>query len=587
MPETAFNLLHSATAHGALHDSGERFDPPRCHPNTRVAVLDRIMIWVEGGEDGEEAQIMWIFGPVGTGKSAIAQTIAERCLAASLLLAAFFFSRSDPTRNHPKSLVATLAYQLRAKIFGFEDLIGNSISQDPLIFTKSFETQLLTLIIKPLQTMASSGAFKDESSPQLIIIDGLDECQDSAAQSNIVAVISRALQSYKIPLKILIASRPEQPISFAFNSINHTNLITRLPLDDTYLPQRDIRILLEDKLNHIKATHPMKAYIPASWPTQQTIDRLVERSSGQFIYVSTLVKFISSIRHRPTDRLEIALGLHPPRRQLPFVELDALYTQILASVEDIEATLQVLSYVILTPTYSCCYVSNVEQFFDLPVGEVYLILSELEGVVIKISPAGSHGYYEDIISIQHASFTEFLFDALRSKEFFINSMECHTSLAIHCLRNLMKPGEFIRYIMFQIFMRVITGCTDSAFYDSYDDLNYYLSKANPTPELHNSIREFSFQSLIERKQGPATNKEFLSIFVPKFLSNIESLVRLCLGFASKTRVLTRVVQQGFEDANELCARYRMSVEHHKVEVEVNGASALEEQSWAMWAPPPA
>ena len=182
------------------------------------------------------------------------------------------------------------------------------------------------------------------------MINGLDECYDSAAQSNIVAVISQALQNYKIPLKILIASRPEQPISFAFNSINHTHLTTRLPLDDAYLPQRDIRVLLERKFNHIKATHPMKVCIPASWPTQQTLDKLVERLSRQFIYFSTLVTFISSIRRCPTDRLAIALGLHPPRRQLPFVELNALYTQILSSVEDIEATMQVLSYVILTPT---------------------------------------------------------------------------------------------------------------------------------------------------------------------------------------------------------------------------------------------
>ncbi|KIM35380.1 hypothetical protein M413DRAFT_449767 [Hebeloma cylindrosporum] len=522
----AFDLLYNATAYSALHNSGERFDPPRCHPNTRVAVLDRIMIWAEGHENGEEAQIIWMFGPVGTGKSAIAQTIAERCLAAGLLLAAFFFSRSDATRNHPGSLVATLAYQIRTHIVGFEDLIESYISQDPLIFTKSFETQLLALIIKPLQTMSASGGLQDidKASPQLIIIDGLDECRDSDAQSNIIAVISRALQNHKIRLKILIASRPEQSISFAFNSLNHTNLTTRLPLDNTYLPQRDIRILLEDKFNRIKATHPMKAYIPASWPTPQTIDNLVERSSGQFIYVSTLVNFISSIRHRPTDRLEIALGLHPPRRQLPFVELDALYAQILSSVEDIEATLKILSYVILSPFHYQNYVSCIENFFDLPDGEVYLTLSELEGVVIKISPSGSHGYYYDCISVQHASFTEFIFDALRSKEFFINSTESHTSFAIQCLRNLTK-----------------SGCAVTAFRDSFNSLNYYLSKANPTPDLRSAIYDLSLESIIKRRGG--ADKQFSSVFVPGFLSNIESL--------------------GFKDANELCSKHRMWIEHQK------------------------
>ena len=72
------------------------------------------------------------------------------------VLAALFCPRSDPTCNHPGSQVATLAYQSRPKIPGFEDLIEKSILQDSLIFIKSFETQLLTLI-EPLHTMVALG----------------------------------------------------------------------------------------------------------------------------------------------------------------------------------------------------------------------------------------------------------------------------------------------------------------------------------------------------------------------------------------------------------------------------------------------
>ena len=46
----------------------------------------------------------------------------------------------------------------------------------------------------------------------------------------------------------------------------------------------------------------------------------------------------------------------------------------------------------------------------------------------------------------------------------------------------------------------------SAFRDSYDVLNYYLSKESPTPDLHNAIRDFSFKYVIERKDRFATDK---------------------------------------------------------------------------------
>ena len=69
------DLLFEASAPGAFHDSGERFDPPKCHPNTRIHILTKIMDWVVG-EVGWDEFIMWLHGPAGAGKSAIAQTIA-------------------------------------------------------------------------------------------------------------------------------------------------------------------------------------------------------------------------------------------------------------------------------------------------------------------------------------------------------------------------------------------------------------------------------------------------------------------------------------------------------------------------------
>jgi hypothetical protein len=69
--------------------------------------------------------------------------------------------------------------------------------------------------------------------------------------------------------------------------------------------------------------------------------------------------------------------------------------------------------------------------------------------------------------------------------------------------------------------------------------------------------------------------QVLCVFGPEFLSIIESLVYLHLGFASLTGVLAGFFEQGFEDANELCAKHQMSVEHLAKVVEANDISVLE------------
>ena len=59
----------------ALHDSLERSNPPKCHPNTRTAILKDIINWFQDGDS--ETQALWIHGPAGAGKTAIAHSIAE------------------------------------------------------------------------------------------------------------------------------------------------------------------------------------------------------------------------------------------------------------------------------------------------------------------------------------------------------------------------------------------------------------------------------------------------------------------------------------------------------------------------------
>ncbi|KAF8814948.1 hypothetical protein BYT27DRAFT_7054091, partial [Phlegmacium glaucopus] len=184
--------LYKKVAPGAFHNSSERYDPPKCHPGTREIIIKEIMEWIKTIDRDEF--FLWLYGPAGAGKSAIAQTIAELCHKADLLAASFFFSRTASGRNDATLLIPTLAYQLTISIPEIVDHISLAIDRDPLIFDRSLEAQFEALILKPLSALPSKHNHSSKESkiyPRFIIIDGLDECNnDHNSHCSILSTLS-------------------------------------------------------------------------------------------------------------------------------------------------------------------------------------------------------------------------------------------------------------------------------------------------------------------------------------------------------------------------------------------------------------
>jgi hypothetical protein len=427
-----FELLQKAVAPGAFHDAGDTFDPPKCHPNTRTAVINRIMDWILGlGPDDQNAVILWFYGPAGAGKTAIAHNIAKRCELEKLLLANFFFSRSDPARSNSKSLITTISYQIAINIPGTREKVVAAIDRDPLIFQRSLEAQATAFIIEPLREPLEAGYFNAPTSRRLIIIDGLDECDPPAVQSSILEVISLLFRDYRLPLLVLVASRPERHLTHSFSTGSLPELHTTLALDDTYKPDDDIRLFLADNFRQVKATHPMKRHLDPSWPSDDVLSSLVKKSSGQFIYASTVVKYVSSIRHQPANRLNIILGIRPPRhvREMPFGELDALYTHIFASVEDMETVLLIVGTRLLSSSrYPLMDAEALEDFFLLNRGDIEMLMGDLSSV---ITVSDIYPY----LHMLHASLGDFLLDAARSKKFYIDLSRIHSTCMHLCFQH--------------------------------------------------------------------------------------------------------------------------------------------------------
>jgi hypothetical protein len=175
------------------------------------------MRWVQ--DLTQSKNVLWLYGPAGAGKSAIAQTIAELCANLGLLVASFFFFRTSTSRNNEKRLVASIAYQLALSILETRPFIESAIHLDPSIFDKSVETQLEALVTVPLEKArsATTPAIADNW-PRLILIDALDECNGTSIQRSIIHALSTALLRHRVPLILFVTSRPEPHIRSAFNA---------------------------------------------------------------------------------------------------------------------------------------------------------------------------------------------------------------------------------------------------------------------------------------------------------------------------------------------------------------------------------
>jgi len=427
-----FKILTKAAVPSAFYDyHGHEFDAPRCHENTRVSVLEKVGDWVNLVID-VTTFIMWLYGAAGAGKSAIARTMAEALHNRRQLLATFFFSRADSSRNTIKSVVATLAYNIALSVPESRPLIIATIENDPHILSRPFAHQLEQLIFGPLQPLSQQGVVY----PTVIVIDGLDECLNHEERITLLHAISTGARQDSPPLKFLITSRPELSITRVFNSNPVVEVSARHSLDDEPESMEDVEHFLSAKFDEIKRTHPSKRHIPHDWPSSRVKADLAQKSSGQFIYPATIIRYISSPRHSPTLRLDMILKLRAPSGESPFAQLDALYRYILLSCEDVELALRIIGMCLLST-------QNIDPPWDdthtFPSG---MMAPKCMEPVLRLDPGDVQRGLEDLgslieykgdqkeLRVLHASLFDFLSDPIRFSDLPFSLAAIHTDLAI-------------------------------------------------------------------------------------------------------------------------------------------------------------
>lgn len=286
---------------------------------------------------------------------------------------------------------------------------------DLCIFSRSLETQFANLIARPLVL----AAVEDPSSswPNLILLDGLDECHDEMKQCAIIEAICTTLTRFDIPLRFLIASRPEPHIHNILRRPDVFSISHYLKLDDSFNPDQDIETFLDAEFSRIRTYHSSMVSV-VDWPSKDDIRHLISKSSQQFIYAATVIKFVGDPRYNPVKRLNMVLHSPTKARLIsPFTNLDNLYRQVLDAVrpENIDAILTIFSIIlnfsVWTPT-----LANIAGLMAIPFQDIKLLLYDLQSII-------DFSLVDSEVKFIHASFSDFLQSQSRAGPYYIGGRD--------------------------------------------------------------------------------------------------------------------------------------------------------------------
>ena len=193
-------------------DSDIKFFARRCHGNTRQWLFEDFDKWFS---DPGDSRAYVLLGDAGVGKSVIAGALAQRKRDSGHLAAAYFCRHKDRRRNHPLSLLGTLARDLCKCSSEYSSQLGGEEGVGKLITNSEFSLEVHELFAKLLEEPLA----KCRSPPnrRLVIIDALDEKEHGFRKDflNVIKVDFPRLPDW---LVFFITSRPKDQVESRLSS---------------------------------------------------------------------------------------------------------------------------------------------------------------------------------------------------------------------------------------------------------------------------------------------------------------------------------------------------------------------------------
>ena len=410
-------MLRNNSIPAAAHDSYETESyKSGCLEGTRTQHIDDITAWTTRINQSQQHRLLWMWGPAGVGKSAIAKSCAEKTAKQRRLGASFFFSRTQHI-DDPKRFFTTIAHQLVQKVDEYRRVLGSRIQHNQDLHTKGLDVQFRELIIEPFLELAGRNMGVQDMT---VIIDGLDECNGDPAQSKIMELVAKSVAEHgdNIPLLWAFFSRPESHIAHEFSPYSSSHLLSKVELPVSESNDGDIRRYFRDKLRPLASADTV-------WPSEDTLDILVSMAAGLWIYAATIVRFIMDPENLPRQQPEdiLARRMQSSTKSNVTVESDAFYKLIMDHISPKHHLPIVQQSLLIYHTTSEAALHTLSNILGLTLDELKNAFSDHHFVLTSTR-----------ISFYDASFMEFLLDKTRSREYWLKDRRHYTALATKVLR---------------------------------------------------------------------------------------------------------------------------------------------------------
>ncbi|TFK25113.1 hypothetical protein FA15DRAFT_640025 [Coprinopsis marcescibilis] len=417
--------LYKSVAVRALYDAMERSNAPRCMEGTRVKLQEDFLGWLDGSHpSSSETDRFWMTGAAGSGKSSIAQSVAEACAEKGILAATFFFSfRSQETNNYTR-FIPTIAYQMALSIPSATEFIATAMAKDLAVVKRSLKAQLDALIIQPLAQARQKNP--GELWPHVIIIDGLDEVKDEEQQATILSILHECVKTPQFPFRILIASRPEPKMRKYFLGAgkSRTHFVD---INEDYDVEPDLDIFFGVSFALIREEN----LIQDEWPAKQDITELISRASGQFAYASTVVEYVKDKSRQPKQRLREVLGIQSDTTQEhPLSPLYALYDSIVRKCPDPKESALTILIIEEDSLSDNSSAAAYNAFLGCTMDAWARIFDNLHSLLFIPQYDDSKSEYK----IRHKSLIDFFQSEEHAKDLYISQATVSASLSIRFLR---------------------------------------------------------------------------------------------------------------------------------------------------------
>ncbi|KAH7902952.1 hypothetical protein BJ138DRAFT_1021338, partial [Hygrophoropsis aurantiaca] len=416
---SAVDLNDIPYAHGAKYQREKA-----CLPGTRKDIIDEICGWIN--DQGENIpRAMFLAGVAGSGKSAIAHTVAQIFDNLQRLGSSFFFDQSKVAIFHPGVLFSTIARDLADLEPAFNVKLVEAIEKRADRSTPSIIEQFEKFITRPTSELQIVG-------PVVIVIDALDESGDQTQRKKLLSVLSEKISTLPCNFRILITGRPESDIIQMLCPSEHLIVQYMDQISSPSTLNKDISQFIAKNLS--SASEVLNKEWQNEW-----IGLITEKSNGLFQWAFTACEFINNRKGGQTVAGQFKKILQSSDSK-GFAGLDSLYKTILENSFDIDDEDSMGNFKAVMSTILAAWEPLPTSAIQRLQPNVQLddVISYLGSVLTGVITGTDSGHQVTVQPL-HISFRDFLLDHKRSGQFHVDVANHQRFMGLSCLR-IMKSG---------------------------------------------------------------------------------------------------------------------------------------------------